>query len=188
MPAAIDRDRILDAALAVWREEGFRAATTRKVAARAGVGEMTLFRRFGDKASLFGAALAREAEPLAPEGIAPTDDPEADLRAIVAAYAALLDQLGSIAFDFLLETPRDPDLAAIRPVPLAAIERAAAVVGRHQRAGRLRGDDPWSAVLALLGPVLAAALLTRAQPGAVPQHNAEAVVARFLHGWSGGEP
>lgn len=188
MPAAIDRDRILDAALAVWREEGFRATTTRKVAARAGVGEMTLFRRFGDKASLLGAALARESERLAPDGLLPTDDPEADLHAVVKAYAALLDRLGSIVFDFLLEAPRDPELAAIRPVPLAAIDRATTLIALHQRAGRLSGNDPRLAVLALLGPMLAATLLAKAQPGAVPELKAQDVVRQFLLGWRAGAP
>jgi AcrR family transcriptional regulator len=184
MPAAIDPDRILDAALAVWREEGFRAATTRKVAARAGVGEMTLFRRFGDKAGLMGAVLEREGRRFVPEALAPTDDVAADLESIVTAYAALLDRLGAVVFDFLLNAPTEPALASLRPVPLAAIGRAAEVVAAHQEAGRLRGDDPRAAVLALLGPILAGALLSRAQPGAMPAVNAAHVVKRFLAGWA----
>ncbi|WP_185020673.1 TetR/AcrR family transcriptional regulator [Histidinibacterium lentulum] len=183
MPAAIDPDRILDAALAVWREEGFRAATTRKVAARAGVGEMTLFRRYGDKGKLMAAVMAREAERFAPEAMTPTEDVAADLRAIVAGYAELLDRLGSVVFDFLLHAPTDPALAAVRPVPLAAVGRAAQVIAAHQAAGRLQGSDPMAAVLALLGPSLAGALVGRAQPGAIPPFDPVDMVDRFLDGW-----
>jgi AcrR family transcriptional regulator len=184
MPAAIDPDRLLNAALAVWREEGFRAATTRKVAARAGVGEMTLFRRYGDKAGLMAAVLEREGRRFAPEALAPTADVAADLERVVAAYAALLDRLGAVVFDFLLNAPAEPALAGLRPVPLAAIDRAAEVVAAHQAAGRLRGGDPRAAVLALLGPVLAGTLLARAQPGAVPATDPNAVVTAFLGGWA----
>lgn len=183
MPAAIDPDRILDAALAVWREEGFRAATTLKVAARAGVGEMTLFRRYGDKAKLLGAVLEREADRFVPEAMDPTKDVAADLTAIVAAYDELLDRLGAIVFDFLFHAPVDPAFASLRPVPLAAVSRAAQIIAAHQAAGRLRSGEPMSAVLALLGPILARALVGRAQPGMVPAFDPEEAVERFLEGW-----
>jgi AcrR family transcriptional regulator len=183
MPAAIDPDRILDAALAVWREEGFRAATTRKVATRAGVGEMTLFRRYGDKAGLMSAVLEREGQRFAPDTLGPTEDVRADLERIVAAYAALLDRLGAVVFDFLLLAPSDPALSGMRPVPLAAVGRAAEVVATHQAAGRLRPGDPMAAVLALLGPILAGALLARAQAVAIPKPDPAKAVSRFLEGW-----
>jgi AcrR family transcriptional regulator len=182
MPAAIDPDRILDAALAVWREEGFRAATTRKVAARAGVGEMTLFRRYGDKAGLMGAVLDREGQRFVPNVLSPSEDVRADLERIVAAYADLLDRLGAVVFDFLL-APSDPALSGMRPVPLAAVGRAAEVVATHQAAGRLRPGDPMAAVLALLGPILAGALLARAQAVAIPKPDPAKAVSRFLEGW-----
>ena len=183
VPAAIDPDRLLDAALAVWREEGFRAATTRKVATRAGVGEMTLFRRYGDKAGLMGAVLEREGQRFAPDALSPTEDVRADLERIVAAYAALLDRLGAVVFDFLLLAPGDPALARMRPVPLAAVGRAAEVIAAHQAEGRLRRGDPMAAVLALLGPILAGALLARAQPGAIPKPDPTEAASRFLEGW-----
>lgn len=183
MPAAIDPDRILDAALAVWREEGFRAATTRKVATRAGVGEMTLFRRYGDKAGLMGAVLEREGQRFASDALSPTEDVRADLERVVAAYTALLDGLGAVVFDFVLLAPSDPALAGMRPVPLAAVGRAAQVIAAHQTAGRLRPGDPMAAVLALLGPLLARALLARAQPSAIPKPDPTRAVSHFLEGW-----
>lgn len=53
-------DRLLEAAHAVFAEEGFRGATTRKIAARAGVNEVTLFRHFAGKEELLSAAVERQ--------------------------------------------------------------------------------------------------------------------------------
>jgi len=47
------RDRILKAALETMAEKGYKGATTREIALRAGVCELTLFRHFGTKQNLF---------------------------------------------------------------------------------------------------------------------------------------
>src|SRR5947209_20107863 len=52
------KDRILDAAKRVYAQHGFRGATTRLIAIEAGVNEVTLFRTFGSKASLFESLMA----------------------------------------------------------------------------------------------------------------------------------
>jgi AcrR family transcriptional regulator len=53
------RQRILDAATQVFSEQGYRGATTRAIAIRAGINEVTLFRHFGNKESLFQAMIRR---------------------------------------------------------------------------------------------------------------------------------
>ncbi|SEB29645.1 DNA-binding transcriptional regulator, AcrR family [Amycolatopsis lurida] len=59
--AARNRAAILDAAAALFAEHGVEAVSMDQVAAAAGVGKGTLFRRFGDKAGLAVALLdARE--------------------------------------------------------------------------------------------------------------------------------
>jgi AcrR family transcriptional regulator len=58
-------ERILDAAMRVFAETGVRGATTRRIAAEAGVNEVTVFRHFGSKEKLISAAVdlaARQAE------------------------------------------------------------------------------------------------------------------------------
>jgi len=52
------RERLLEAALRVFEEAGSRGATTRRIAAEAGVNEITLFRHFGSKGALLSEALA----------------------------------------------------------------------------------------------------------------------------------
>lgn len=186
MPAAVDESRILSAALAVWREEGYRNATTRKVAERAGVGEVTLFRRFGDKCGLFGAALATEAERFQALGAHYTGDVEVDLLAIVNAYQALLDRNGGIVLDFLIEAPHNVELAKIGETPLAAIRRVASVLMRYQTEGILKTGDPLLQVTSLLGPLVMRFAIGRAQPVLAVKLPAEDVVAPFLSGWKNG--
>jgi AcrR family transcriptional regulator len=53
------RDQLLVAAARVYAEGGYHGATTRRIAAAAGVNEITLFRHFGSKDALLREALAR---------------------------------------------------------------------------------------------------------------------------------
>ena len=51
------REKILDAATQLYAETGFHGATTRQIAQRAGVNEVTLFRHFGSKTALLHEAI-----------------------------------------------------------------------------------------------------------------------------------
>ena len=51
------RDRILDSALQTFAESGFKDATTKKIARRAKVNEVTIFRQFESKKALFTAVM-----------------------------------------------------------------------------------------------------------------------------------
>lgn len=184
MPAAIDANLILESVLTVWREVGYQRATTRKVSSLAGISEMTLFRRFGDKAALFRAALSLEAERFSSQAIEHSGDLETDLEQIVLAYSALLDRSGAIVLDFLLEAPRNPDLAQIRSIPLATMGKVALIIVRHQSEGNLRQGSPFEAILSLLSPLVMSAFLRRAQPEMVPSSDPDFLVTKFLQGWS----
>jgi AcrR family transcriptional regulator len=184
MPAAIDPTHILDCVLAVWREEGYARATTRKIATVAGISEITLFRRFGDKSAMFRAALELEAERFSVAAIQYQGDVRSDLARIVDAYAALLDRSAAIILDFALEAPRNPDLVPLRSVPLAAIGKVAMVIARYQAEGVLRAGPPPTLLLALLSPLIMTALLRRAQPGIASDIHPIDRVDAFLKGWA----
>lgn len=53
MSAQSTRDRLIEAALALFKEKGYQAASTREIAQKAGVNHLTLFRHFGNKQNLF---------------------------------------------------------------------------------------------------------------------------------------
>src|SRR5246127_699279 len=56
---AVTREHLLDAAAQTFSRDGIQGATTREIAWRAGVNEVTLFRHFKSKEQLLGAVLQR---------------------------------------------------------------------------------------------------------------------------------
>jgi AcrR family transcriptional regulator len=95
--AARNRARILDAAMRLFTQHGVDAVSMDQIAAEAGVGKGTLFRRFGDKSGLAVALLdARERELQAaildgPPPVGPGAAPAERLVAFLHAYAEFLD-------------------------------------------------------------------------------------------------
>ena len=114
MDGASTGDRILDAAAALWHDGGFEAVTTRAVAARAGVNEVTLFRHFANKEGLLKAMVERAVKERRPTGDAPGEagkDLEQALRAWALAYLEETRPVGDVILLGLLEARGRPDLA-----------------------------------------------------------------------------
>ncbi len=98
--ALVSRDAILTAAEELLRDDGVAAATTNRIAARAGVNVALLYRYFAGKEAIVGALIERVAA-----------------ETLVAVRGALADHAAAplpIAMRALLEalvaTPRDPAL------------------------------------------------------------------------------
>lgn len=98
--AARNRRRILDAAARLFRELGVDGVSLDAVAAAAGVGKGTVFRRFGDKAGL-AVALLDERERALQEGVL-TGPPPLGPGAAPAARAAAFTRA---YLDYVLATP-----------------------------------------------------------------------------------
>ena len=108
------RDQILDAALRVYAEHGFRGATTRRIANAAGVNEVTLFRTFGSKAKLIEAALRHTGADTAsaPHALPEVPrDPERELGAWAAAQLTNLRSKRSLIRHAMNDFERRPDAA-----------------------------------------------------------------------------
>ncbi|MFF5172412.1 TetR/AcrR family transcriptional regulator [Micromonospora sp. NPDC000089] len=99
--AARNRAVVLDAAATLFRERGVESVSMDAVAAAAGVGKGTLFRRFGDRAGLATALLDEQERGLqeailfgpAPLGPGPADARPAARERLTAFVDAYLDYL-----------------------------------------------------------------------------------------------
>lgn len=108
----ISRERILEAAARVYSKHGFRGATTRLIAAEAGVNEVTLFRTFGSKGALLEAVLEEndtgdEVSPL-PN---PPRDPERELTEWVEIHLERIRNLRPLLIHAISEYEERPEVA-----------------------------------------------------------------------------
>ena len=108
----ISRERILEAAARVYSKHGFRGATTRLIAAEAGVNEVTLFRTFGSKGALLEAVLEEndrgdEVNPL-PD---PPVDPQRELTEWVETHLERIRTLRPMLIHAISEYEERPEVA-----------------------------------------------------------------------------
>lgn len=110
------RAAILDAAKQMFTEHGFDGASMDQIAAAAGVSKLTVYSHFGDKATLFAAAVRAFCEQQVPASLF---DAEAGLplhdrlMAIARAFYAMITSPQAVAGHRMLCAPQiaDPKLA-----------------------------------------------------------------------------
>jgi len=141
----LTRERLLDAAAQTFSSDGLRGATTREIARKAGVNEVTLFRHFKSKEQLLRAVLLRG---LAAE-VAIMDQHSSwkeNLRESMEKYGhhyySHMEKKKGIARAFLAEAQVLPKSMqtmiadVIRPVR----ERLILILTDAQKAGKVRSD------------------------------------------------
>lgn len=183
-PRDPDLDRaILDATIALLAQEGFARMSIERVAARAGVGKPTIYRRWPSKVDLVIAALSRP-------GAERSASSEGSVR---ERLTRLLEELcmsvrtepaKSILAALVAEIPRNPELAsAVREVFLAKRrETAFALLREGVAGGELRADlDLELASDSLVGPIMLRLLLTG---GRITPSLGATLVDAFYEGWS----
>lgn len=162
-PRSAEADRaILVAALELFAELGFDGLTVEGVAARAGVGKGTVYRRYPSKVELVMAAARSisESEVPAPDTGVVADD----LRAIARGLVHVLTRTpaGAAVVQMVAEVSRNAELAAEhrtfvearRGMTMRAIRRGIA-------RGEIRADaDPALVADALAGPIFYRHLVT----------------------------
>lgn len=116
-------------------DRGYDGSTTREIAARAHVNEVTLFRHFGTKEELFREVL-RCHSPLrivsAEEGIHFSGDLRADLRALAKTYLDVGLPMSGIIRLFVREAGRTPELQALaEEIPLTLRRHLASYLRQH---------------------------------------------------------
>lgn len=115
--------RILDATLELLAEVGYPSMTLDHVAAKAGVSKPAIYRRWGSKAQLATAALARLQASAAP---ARSGDARADLVTLLASFRRLLLRPHGLALigTLLAEEHSNPELIALFRERIVAARRA----------------------------------------------------------------
>jgi AcrR family transcriptional regulator len=172
---------ILDAARELLIEDGFADLRLERVAARAGVGKATIYRRWRSKEELALDLLLELAAPNIP--VAETGDTLAELTAVVRnAMRALTDtQFGSVLRALLSQITLNPTLGdPFRARVVGARREAVArTIARGVARGDLRPDtDPEIATELLVGPVYFRLMFG----GALDADFAAGVVRAFLEG------
>jgi AcrR family transcriptional regulator len=197
-PREVDR-LILDAARSLFASRGYAGTTTREIAARAGVHEPLLYRRYGSKEGLFRAAVivpfgnvissyleiwqAQIAKPVS-------------LRELVVAFVdplyALLREHGELAMalvrarELIPNAAAGPDENVAWPAELGRVLQQLVPQLEHEGARRALRVDAATTNIVVLGMVLGLALLDPVLPtsavSTTPEQVSEAMVELILHG------
>lgn len=172
---------ILSATAELLGECGYGRLSIEGVAARAGVGKSTIYRRWPSKVPLVIDAVTCLHETTAP-------DEDADTRhALITSLTRFLHLLsaspaGPVLFGLIAELPRNPDLArAVREELLSkGRRRVFAILQRGIERGELREDTDLELAADLMaGPLFVRLMITG---GATPPDLAERIVDQVLAG------
>ncbi len=184
---ATTRSRLVEATLDLIGDVGWSGITTRVIAERAGVNEVTLFRHFGTKRALMAAAVATVVKGFSSGVHAPTDDVRNDLESLALGYVGFVDDHPQLVGRLLPELRPDSEAyGVLAPLAESFGRRVAELLEHHQKRRVLRGESPPDAVRAFVGPLLARALLAHVLPSG--DFDAAGYVDRFLHGRAAASP
>lgn len=151
------RQRILEAAEAVFAERGYGAATTREIATRAGIGKRMLFYYFASKEAVYRAVLDRVVGGMVaihqrfrtdpgPVGLAEA------MEGITLFAAANLPAVRVLTREIMDGGPHIDELVRTHLGPLFAA--GAAEVARNMEQGIFRATDPMHVLVHVAGITL----------------------------------
>jgi AcrR family transcriptional regulator len=167
----VSRERILEAAGRVYAKHGFRGATTRLIAAEAGVNEVTLFRTFGSKGALLEAVL--EQRDMASDVSALPDKPgdaEEELTVWITEHLERVRELRPMLIQAISELDERPEVAEFACRGRDEVhEILTGYAARLQRDGRAdETADVFAAVTMLISSVIGDAMGRPMVPDSFP--------------------
>ncbi len=143
-PQSITDDEVLAAARAVFLDRG-ATATVEEVAARCGVGEATVFRRFPTKQALFIAAMDTDHEIDWARVIEPEAMAGRELREVLIELGRATVHSGRKIFPLILMKMSNPALIERERTPPRVTKTLEILTGffaQEIAAGRIRARDP----------------------------------------------
>jgi TetR/AcrR family transcriptional regulator len=201
MAASDRRAQLIDVALDVFSRQGFRGATTKEIAAEAGVTEAIIFRHFPSKEALYTAVLdsrlrsgERRRRYAELQALMERDDDDAVfgamLRNICARYARD-PRFERVVLFAALEGHRDA-LAHLSETGGAQLHAIKSYIARRQKAGALTAGEPGTLLLAINGMAHFYATVTRIFEMPMSGGSDDAAIAFFtrvaMHGVSRRNP
>lgn len=155
------REQIVQAAARVYAEVGYRGATTRRIAAEAGVNEITLFRHFGSKDTLLHEAISQAGSSTSVAALPDIPgDPGADLLEWARSHIAELRARRALIRTCMGEIEERPEVFPCQnSAPAQAAQSLCRYLRRLREIGRARGSfDEIAASAMLMGTLFADAM------------------------------
>jgi len=154
------RERILDAALEAFADNGFNGATTKDIAKKAAVNEVTIFRQFRSKRALFNAVMV-ERSPLVQAEKVVSLDPRTpveqqmvqNLRSVLGVLRAN-KQLFMVALGDAWRQPKTKTTTT-NMIIQKGIDFVSAFMLSLMDAGKIRRTDPRIAARMIMGAMQA---------------------------------
>lgn len=184
MPKIVHDEEVFQAVMRVMMERGYSGATTKELAAAAGISEMTLFRKYGSKVGLVKLAFNAIADQVDFDSATEySGDVKADLLGIVERYRSLAQGYGPFLFQLMPEAARHPELTEALQRPMRVMGDIAQLIARYQAEGVLHEEPPFHSTAILLGPLMYIEMLNgRIVKEGLPTMDIENYVLRFLNG------
>jgi len=138
-------EKMLDAAFDLFSGRGYKATTTKLIAEKAGVNEVTIFRHFDSKMDLFRRVIEQQAEErkeiVVEEMPEPTGDLEKDMVMLGMRTHEVLMESSDFFKLLLSEVDRDPQLfQLISHVPEKFVEGFSMYLEAGKKKGNIRKD------------------------------------------------
>ncbi len=184
MPKIVADETIFNAAMQTVFERGYAGATTKQIAEAAHISEVTLFRKYGNKAELIKQAISALTKQIDFESATQyTGNAAADLLRVTQMYQGTAVKNGQFIYAIILEIHRNPDLVDVIHEPMGMFDAIGQLLARYQAEGILKQEHPFSAVAGLLGPLMATNMIRGAAPGIhLPPIDLQYHVDVFLNG------
>ncbi|MCB9451254.1 MAG: TetR/AcrR family transcriptional regulator [Anaerolineaceae bacterium] len=150
---------ILEGAIRCIYKNGFQKLTTKCIADEAGVNEVTIFRRFGNKATVLDAVFTREAQTIRDVNVQYTGNIGADLTRVVSMIWQVTRKRQSIIPILLIELSRNPDLYEFAQPSIRVVGQLTQTIQKYQDEGQLKPGIPLMIFSALIGPLIFSSLV-----------------------------
>lgn len=184
MAKQIQDEEVFEAVLQTLVENGYGGAKTKLIAKKAGINEVTLFRKYGSKGELVVAAIAYERFKMDDSNIQYTGNLRADLLSILNGYFNVSAHQSKLFPLIVSEMARYPELRETMKAPHSIVIMFGEIIARYQQDGALKAGNPILIVTSLLGPVIVNTMLRAANPDLnLPLIDLELHVESFLHGY-----